>query len=270
MSIWTSPTISNYNATPPPDDGSTGTNNEVTWAGIKTKLADPIKSYVDATVAQAATSFGEVFLNSVSAHSANYTVVSGDVGRLLNCTNTITITLLAAASAGNGFNLAVANTGSGTVTVAGNGAELVGTDNTLILSPGQSTTILCDGSAWQIIAGETNSTTAASGYTRVTPTYCRANSIPAATGSWTALANGNHSIAAPSGAKLVMVTAFLTASTEASIAASDSGYTAWYDELEGPNNYVGKILAPVFGGNIYLIVANTSAGAQYVFTGYFD
>lgn len=40
-------TISGYNASPPPDDGTQVAANEVTWAGIKTKLSDPIKSAFD-------------------------------------------------------------------------------------------------------------------------------------------------------------------------------------------------------------------------------
>lgn len=44
---YTSVTISGYNSNPPPNDGSTGTANNVTWTKIKTKLFDPIKSGLD-------------------------------------------------------------------------------------------------------------------------------------------------------------------------------------------------------------------------------
>lgn len=51
-------TVSGYNASPPPDDGSTGASNQVSWAGIKTKLTDPLKTAlesIDDNVASAIT-----------------------------------------------------------------------------------------------------------------------------------------------------------------------------------------------------------------------
>ena len=41
-------TVSGYNASPPPDDGSTGASNQVTWAAIKTKLTDPLNTAIAA------------------------------------------------------------------------------------------------------------------------------------------------------------------------------------------------------------------------------
>lgn len=46
-SPYTSPALSGYNATPPSDDGSTVAANQVTWAKHKTKLADPLRTYID-------------------------------------------------------------------------------------------------------------------------------------------------------------------------------------------------------------------------------
>lgn len=46
---YTEVSVSGYNASPPPDDGSAGADNEVTWSGIKTKLADPLKTAIDST-----------------------------------------------------------------------------------------------------------------------------------------------------------------------------------------------------------------------------
>lgn len=48
MTAYTIPTLSGYNATPPTDDGQNIAANEVTWAGIKNKLGDPLKTYTDA------------------------------------------------------------------------------------------------------------------------------------------------------------------------------------------------------------------------------
>lgn len=44
---YSSQSIVNYNSSAPPDDGSQVSANEITWAGIKAKLADPIKSLAE-------------------------------------------------------------------------------------------------------------------------------------------------------------------------------------------------------------------------------
>jgi hypothetical protein len=48
MASWSTVTVSGYNATPPPDDGSQVATNKVSWAGIKTKLTDPLNTAVSA------------------------------------------------------------------------------------------------------------------------------------------------------------------------------------------------------------------------------
>ena len=48
MAVYTPVTITGYNTSPPPDDGSTGTNNQLTWAKHKDKLGDPLKTAVEA------------------------------------------------------------------------------------------------------------------------------------------------------------------------------------------------------------------------------
>lgn len=44
---YTQVTISGYNSNPPPDDGSSLASNNVTWAAIKSKLFDPIRTGVE-------------------------------------------------------------------------------------------------------------------------------------------------------------------------------------------------------------------------------
>jgi hypothetical protein len=46
MTLWNPITVTNYNASPPPDDGSKVASNQVTWAGIKTKLGDPLNTAI--------------------------------------------------------------------------------------------------------------------------------------------------------------------------------------------------------------------------------
>jgi hypothetical protein len=48
MSIWTTVTVTGYNSSPPPDDGSQVAANKVTWSGTKTKLTDPLNTAIAA------------------------------------------------------------------------------------------------------------------------------------------------------------------------------------------------------------------------------
>lgn len=152
--VYTEPTISGYAPATPPDDGTTGSNNVVHLAGgasgtnIKTDYTDPVKTFATAISTNVLAAFTKIFLNAVTAISATYTVVAGDRGKLLSCTNTITVTLLAAATAGSGFVLAFRNNGSGTVTLDGNASETINGSATITLSPGTSVILVCDGSNW--------------------------------------------------------------------------------------------------------------------------
>jgi hypothetical protein len=44
---YTEVTIAGFDASPPPDDGSTGPTNQVKWATIKSKLFDPLKTALE-------------------------------------------------------------------------------------------------------------------------------------------------------------------------------------------------------------------------------
>lgn len=57
---YTEVVINGYNASPPPDDGSSGASNQVAWAGIKTKLADPLKTAIESIDDNVATAIGAV------------------------------------------------------------------------------------------------------------------------------------------------------------------------------------------------------------------
>lgn len=58
---FTRPTaISGYNSTPPSDDGQQTTSNQVSWAKHKTKLTDPIKTFVEALEENVNTAFATV------------------------------------------------------------------------------------------------------------------------------------------------------------------------------------------------------------------
>lgn len=82
--------------------------------------------------------------------TAAYTVVSGDLGKIVNCTaNTFTVSLTAAATLGSGFNCWIWNTGTGTITIDPNGAETIDGNATFVLRKGQGVQIICTGTAFR-------------------------------------------------------------------------------------------------------------------------
>lgn len=90
---------------------------------------------------------------TISNKTGAYTVVAGDLGTIINCTNnTFTVSLTAAATLGSGFNCWVWNTStsnSDAITVDPNNTETIDGLSTLILRRGEGMQIVCDGTNWQ-------------------------------------------------------------------------------------------------------------------------
>lgn len=158
--IYTSQSISGYNSGPPPDDGSTGSDNEITWLKHKTKLADPIKTLAEALNSELVTAFGKIFLNGITSKTTTYTVQTSDRGKLISCSGTFTVSLLAAASATNGFMAALINNGSGVITLDGDTSETINGSTTITLNPGEWIVFTTDGSTWEGLTGKPSAATA--------------------------------------------------------------------------------------------------------------
>lgn len=95
----------------------------------------------------------------VLAKTANYTVTTADVRRLIDATaNTWTLTLPAAATAGDGFWFAVRNSGSGVITIDPDGTETIDGAATIALEAGASALVVCSGTLWRTI-GRTSAET---------------------------------------------------------------------------------------------------------------
>ena len=145
---YTTQTISGFNSSPPGDDGSQVSTNEIKWATHLDKLGTPVKNLSEAINTELLSAFGLIFGQTISSHSGNYTVVAGDQGKFLDVTGTTTITLLAAATAGASFALAIINNGTGVVAVDGNGAETINGSATITLNPGESIILTCNATLW--------------------------------------------------------------------------------------------------------------------------
>lgn len=132
---YQSQSASGYNASPPPDDGSTTTANKITWAGIKTKLADSLLAFANAINSQLNTALD----TSQTITSSNYTTLAADNWKTVECTGTITVKIGDSATMGAGYIVKLKNVGSGIVTaaVATSADTLDGTANgTLTIAPG--------------------------------------------------------------------------------------------------------------------------------------
>jgi hypothetical protein len=86
---------------------------------------------------------------TLSNKTAAYTVVAGDLGKVINCTSgTFTVSLTAAATLGSGFNCFIWNNGTGDITIDPSGAETIDGVSTLVLRPGEGTQPVCNGTNW--------------------------------------------------------------------------------------------------------------------------
>jgi hypothetical protein len=131
-----------YNASPPPDDGTTGADNLVTWAKHTEKLTDPILAYVDAIN----TDLIAWADNAPTAKAADYTTDADDNGRTIECTSTPTITLGASATMGAGYKVTVKCV-SGTTTVATVGDTIEGSGSNRTLTAGDSESYVVNNAA---------------------------------------------------------------------------------------------------------------------------
>ncbi len=136
-SRYTAQSASSYNSSPPPDDGSQVSANKITWAGIKTKLADSVKGLADAinTAVLNWSDFSSVttttnlstdashHMKTIEVTSGNPTISLGDAATMTN-NYVVTVT-----------NIQTSSTLAPTVNVASAGNTLDGTVNGSFVFP---------------------------------------------------------------------------------------------------------------------------------------
>jgi hypothetical protein len=205
MATYTTQTISNYNTNPPPDDGTSSSDNEVTWAKHKTKLADPVKTLAEAINTQLVTSFNTVdtalakrLMQTTGDKTSTFTLGAADDGKILRCTGTFTIDMDAAATLGDGWKVVIFNEGSGTLTIDPDGAETINGAATITVTGQYDYAIIsCDGT--NLVA--MTSTSALSAYP-VGAVYISVVSTSPATlfgGTWSAFGAGKMLVGYDSG-----------------------------------------------------------------------
>lgn len=90
---------------------------------------------------------------TIDNKTAAYTVVAGDLGKIINCTSgSFIVSLTAAATLGAGFNCWIwntSNTSTHVITIDPSGTETIDTAFTITLRCGEGCQIVCDGANWQ-------------------------------------------------------------------------------------------------------------------------
>lgn len=152
-SVYSSTTVSGYNANPPPDDGTTGANNKITWAGIKSKLSDPINTYAAAQNTALTTAFGKTLDGAGTATTAvDYPAGASDQGRLIIVTASgKVVTTPDATTVLSPFVFGVVNRSNGTISLTGNNPgvqQTVDGSTSQSLGPGQGCLVQTDGTNW--------------------------------------------------------------------------------------------------------------------------
>ncbi len=155
-SPYSSTSVSGYNANPPPDDGTTVGTNLITWAGVKSKIGDPLNTFASAVNSALVTAFGKTISGaSVVSTGSNYPAGAADQGRLIRATaGGVVITTPDATSVGTPFVFAVVNNAASGASVAGfGGTQTIDGNLSVSLAAGAGMVLFSDGSNW-FSAGE--------------------------------------------------------------------------------------------------------------------
>lgn len=125
------------------------TGGSITEGDFKTAITD-LRAFLagllgtDGLPATALATVG-AFNGSTVLKTTAYTVVAADRGKNIYATGTWTLSLTAAATLGSGFSFLLTNLGTGLITIDPSGAETINAAATIIVSPGESVMVMCNG-----------------------------------------------------------------------------------------------------------------------------
>lgn len=242
---------------------STFTDSSVTEAGFKSSLTD-MRAYLAGLLG----TDGEVltalrvldgFLTHQATKTANYTVVTDDLGRQIraNSASAITFTLPAAATAGQGFNVVFKNINSGTLTIDGDGAETIDGAASITLEQNESCVVQNFGSAWNSIL---NASAVADGGIDTAKLADGAATLAKTSG---VLGNTQKSHTAGSQAT---TTAYVTFATDSITVAASSTIVAVatvkfeYSDVGGANSFTARLVIDGTEADLYQL--NVSSGSD--------
>ena len=152
VDLYSKPSISGYNSSPPSDDDSQTSANAVSWAKHINKIGGPLKTYIDAVNDAIDGLADDLFGNAVTALSSDYSLTIADYGKTLKTSNAITLTLLTGSGAGGNFVFSFYNSdSSNNLTIGRNGVNINGAASNLTIYPKQAGIAFSDGTDWWIM-----------------------------------------------------------------------------------------------------------------------
>ena len=110
---YTSQTATGYNASPPSDDGTAVSSNEVKWSFIKEKLADSVKDLADNINTELLTALDQKAIDKAIA----FTTTAAGHNQTINVTAGATQSLGDASTMGTGYIVTIKNSHTAAITV---------------------------------------------------------------------------------------------------------------------------------------------------------
>ena len=154
---YDSVSIQNFNVSPPSDDASQVSGNQLEWKKHLDKHATPLKNLAESINTNVVAAFGKRLGTTFELKATNYSIAApGDQGKIFSVTGTTTMTLPLVADAGDGFPVAIINNGSGTVTVETTASELIDGSTSFTLAATEFAIVTTDGSTWTAAISSVN------------------------------------------------------------------------------------------------------------------
>lgn len=146
---YTQVDIENYNLNPPPDDGTETASNLAQWADIKEKLADPLKTALEAMDDNASAAFAALASGGIVSTAISYQVLAADKDKIIVATASgVTITTPSAVTVGSGFKFFVLNNSNGNITLDGSGSQNIDGAANIAIPAGKGVVLDNNGANW--------------------------------------------------------------------------------------------------------------------------
>ena len=146
---YSSIAISGYNSNPPADDGSGVSTNQITWAGNKSKLSDPIKNRTDSMDSALVTAFTKTLGGGgITSVSTDYTIQASDQGKLVKATASLALTMGDATAFLAPFCFGFVNLSGVSITVSGGGGQTIDGNASFVVAAGAGFLAFTDGANW--------------------------------------------------------------------------------------------------------------------------
>ena len=150
---YTSVSISGYNSSPPPDDGSQTSANKVEWAKHKTKIGDPLKTLAEAINTNVLAAFATLALEDWTLVTTTATIAESDFHNGYLLTSTGRQILPAPSSLEDGWHMSFFNAATGLIQLQATATDAwrnhIGqTASEVVIAPGRGVRVYNTATTW--------------------------------------------------------------------------------------------------------------------------